>query len=260
VRIAFVSAAWRRYDVTRLALAQRAYLCDELAVRGHEATAVIVADDENLDIARSFGFETVEQSNAQLGRKFNDGIEFACRELDAEHVVLIGSDDWMHVDLFDRLPADEAEPRWPTDEEPVVTWAPVPEAITGREIALVDLGRGLLRRCRARGHYGAIPWILPRKALEPSGFRPVRDELTIGIDGSLVAGLGVQCEWVFADPHDLCRVDFKSDVNLNSYDAITSAIGHGEEESEPWALLAARYPEHLVEMAREVSAGMEVAA
>jgi hypothetical protein len=260
VRIAFVCAAWRRYDVTRLVLAQRAHLCDELAVRGHEATAVIVADDENLDIARSFGFEVVEQSNAHLGRKFNDGLEFACRELEAEHVVLIGSDDWMHVDLFDRLPADEASSKWPTEDDPIVTWSPWPEALTGREIAIVDLGTGSLRRCRARGRYGVIPWIIPRKALEASDFRPIRDELTFGIDGSLVAGLGGRCEWIFSDPHDLCRVDFKSDVNLNSFEKVTSALGYGPVCLDPWSILARCYPEHLVEMARDVSTRMEVVA
>lgn len=60
-------------------------------------------------------------------------------------------------------------------------------------------------------------------------------------------------EWVFHDPHDLCRVDFKSDVNLNSYAAITGAIGYGPEETDPWALLATRYPQPLVDEARQLS-------
>lgn len=251
MRIVFVSAAWRRYEVTRLALAQRAHLCGELAGQGHEATCVVVADDDNLDIAAEHGFETLERPNDQLGRKFNDGLEHAARELNADYLVLIGSDDWVHIDVFDRLPLDECREKFPTEDEPVVVWSPAPEAVTGREIALVDLEEGRLQRCRARGRYGVIPWVFPRKALEPSGFRPVRDELNIGIDGSLIAGLGVQCEWVFHDPHDLCRVDFKSATNLNSYEKIAAAIGYGDEEPDPWALLTERYPADLVEMARE---------
>ncbi len=257
MRIVFVSAAWQRFAVTRLALAQRAHLCGELSERGHEATCVIVADDENLDIASEFGFETVEQSNAQLGRKFNDGLEYAARELEADYFVLIGSDDWMHVDIFERLPLDIAEPPELTDERPIVTWAEVPEATTGREIAVVDLEEGRLRRCRARGRYGVIPWIFPRNALEPSGFRPIKDEASIGIDGSLIAGLNCRPEWVFSDPHDLCRVDFKSAVNLNSYKKIADGIGYGDEL--PVSILRHDYPLHLVELV-EAAAGFEVPA
>lgn len=260
MRLVFVSAAWGRFGVTRLALAQRRHLCDELAERGLEATAVIVADDENLDIAREWGFETVERSNDELGRKFNDGLEFAARELDADHFVLIGSDDWMHVDLFDRLPLDVADVPPLSADAPAVTWADGPEIATGREIALVDLERGRMRRCRARGRFGVIPWIIPRAALEPSGFRPIKDELSIGIDGSLIAGLNCAPEWVYADPHDLCRVDFKSSVNLNGYEAITGAIGYGGEETAPWDLLTERYPEYLVEMANGTSEQMAAAA
>ena len=262
MKLVFVSAAFRRYDVTRLALAQRAHLCGELAERGIEATAVIVADDENLDIAAEFGFAAIERDNAQLGRKFNDGLEYACVELEADYVVLIGSDDWMHADLFDRLPLDVTSEPVPTDESPVVMWSDAPEAITGREIVLVDLASGRLRRCRARGRYGVIPWIFPRLALLPSGFRPIKDALNIGIDGSLIAGLNCQPEWVFTDPHDLCRVDFKSDVNLNGYEQITGAIGYGEEQSgdDVWITLMSRYPSGLVVDAQELSDRMRVQA
>lgn len=252
MRLCLVSPAWRRYDVTRLALAQRAHLVGVLAERGVEAVVLVVADDGNLSIAREFGFETLERPNGQLGRKFNDGMEYACRELGADIVTVVGSDDWVHPDLFDRLPCER-----PNDPEPgddgVVVWKRTPEAVTGRELALVDLIGGCLRRCSTGDRQGVIPWVFPRAALAPSGFRPVRDDLNIGLDGSMVAGLGVQPTWVFHDPHDLCRVDFKSDVNLNSYARISGAIGYGEEETDPWGLLAERYPAELVDQARELS-------
>ncbi len=243
-------------DVTRLALAQRAHLCGELAERGIEATCVIVADDENLEIAAEFGFAAVERDNAQLGRKFNDGLEYACTELEADYVVLIGSDDWMHVDLFDRLPLDQMEMPSLKGDGPAWFWGDGPEAITGREIALVDLSTGRLRHCQARGRYGVIPWIFPRAALEPSGYRPVKDAANIGIDGSLIAGLNCQPEWIFRDPHDLCRIDFKSNVNLNGYEQITAGIGYGEEETDPWGLLTECYPVNLVSMAQRSTAGV----
>jgi len=255
VRLVLVTPAWRRYAVTRVCLAQRAHLQGVLAGQGIEAVVLVVADDENLDVAANFGFETLERSNEDgLGRRFNDGLEHACLNLDADYVTIVGSDDWVHPDLFTRLPVSEVPEEPPTADRPCVFWSPnTPEAITGREIALVDLPTGRLRRCRGRGPYGVIPWVFPRQALEPSRFRPVRDQLMIGLDGSLVAGLGLRPEWVFRDPHDLCRVDFKSDVNLNSYDKIVGAIGYGPEETDPWTLLASRYPANLVELARDLS-------
>jgi len=246
--IALVTPAWRRYAVTRLALAQRAHLRDVLAGRGIPLLNVIVADDDNLDIAREHGFDTVETDNSYVGRKFNDGIEHAARQ-GADYIAVVGSDDWVHPDLFTRLPADVASVPELSDESPCVTWGDEPEAITGRAITLVDLPSGRMRRCTVKGRYGVIPWILPRKALEPSGFRPVNDRAQKGLDGSMLAGLQVRPRWIFHDPHPLTRVDFKTDTNLNSYEQITGAIGDGPE-TDPWEALEERYPAALVEQAR----------
>jgi len=72
-----VSPAWQRYAITRLALAERRWLCDELAARGHTANSVIVSDDDNLDIAAEYGFPTVERDNSDLGERFNAGYKYA---------------------------------------------------------------------------------------------------------------------------------------------------------------------------------------
>jgi glycosyltransferase involved in cell wall biosynthesis len=240
-----VSAAWQRFAVTRLALAQRAHLCDALAAQGHDATCVIVADDENLEIAQEYGFATCEQSNDALGRKFNDGIEYACGYLDADYVVLIGSDDWLHPDAFQRLPKDACLPEMPTVENPAVVGRAVPEMVVGSHIVIVDLASGNARMCVGAGRLGIIPWIMPRKLLRPSGYRPVPEMQRRGIDGSLWRGLGVRPKIVFSDPHWAARIDFKSDTNLNSYKAISDSIGKGEEFHVSW--LVDHYPMELVE-------------
>jgi hypothetical protein len=260
VRIVLVSAAWRRFEVTRLALAQRRHLCGELAGRGHEATGVIVADDDNLDIADEYGFVGLYQTNDYLGRKFNDGIEHACRKLDADFVVFLGSDDWCHIDLFDRLPDPNPPMPIPTDDNPVVVWSGHPEAITGREIAVVNMETGRLRRCTNQGRSGVIPWIMPRRMFDKCGYRPIRETQQRGIDFALVSGLGYQPAWVWTDPHDLCRVDFKTSVNLTAYDDASDQRGYGDEESDPWAALAERYPAHLCDMGRETQQRMAAVA
>ena len=223
----------------------------ELAAAGIQAHCVVVGDDANLGTAERLGFHTVQQNNEYLGRKFNDGFQYAA-EHGADFVVSIGSDDWVHPDLFSRMPLPQAEWRDPSPEEPFVMWNPdSPEILTGREILLVDMLNPRAKLCRSTGSFGVIPWVIPVNALEPSGFRPIPDKQERGIDGALIAGLGVQPSWVFHDPHPLCRVDFKSDVNLNSYDSITRAIGDGDETTDPFTLLEDKYPRFLVELARK---------
>lgn len=225
--------AWRRYAVTNLALAQKAHLRGVLAARGITCRVVVVADDENLDIARSYGFDTVEQENV-LGRKVNDGFEYACRE-GADYVGFVGSDDWLHEDAFD--------------------WLDGSRVCAGHHIAVVDMESGLLRRLGVRGPQGVPPWLIPRHALERSGFRPADDARTWGMEGSILAGIG-PVDWRFDDPHDLVRVDFKTDENMTSYRRITGLLGYGSE-LPAWPQLAARYPEPLVALAERTSKALE---
>ena len=69
-----------------------------------------------------------------------------------------------------------------------------------------------------------------------------------GMDGELVRGLRrvhASGQWVFHDPHDLARVDFKTGENINAFDDMP-----GTTTRTPWATLGERYPAHLVELAR----------
>lgn len=232
---------------------QRAELCRELNARGMPATAVIVADDENLEIAEEFGFVAVPAPNDHLGRKFNDGYEVACRELEADVVVHIGSDDWVHPSVFDRLPRADVGIALPTPEAPAVVGRPGPEIQICRQIALVDLLSGRMSLCRSDRRAGVIPWLLPRAALEPSGFRPLPDEQKIGIDGALLRGIGRSARLVVHDPHPLSCVDFKSETNLNAFDAIAGALG-GVSYDRAWDALEWGYGKELAAQAQLVAA------
>lgn len=248
-----VSPAWGRFDVTRLALAQRAHLVAELAPRGVALHCVVVADDENLELAREYGFDTVERSNRHLGAKFNDGIEHALRH-GADVVATVGSDDWVHASVFDRLPASSLPVPVPTADDPCVVWSPnQPEIIAGRRLTLVDLFTGRARMCRSRGIFGVIPWLIPASAFKVCRGRPLPDRQQRGIDGAMAVGLrDADPKWVFCDVAPFARVDFKSDVNLNTYESICRAIGVGED-FDPWPQLERFYPSALVEQARALS-------
>lgn len=226
--------AWRRCAVTRLCLAQKKHLVRHLAARGITASVVVVADDENLDIAAEFGFDMLEQKNV-LGLKVNDGIEYACAN-DADYVAFVGSDDWIHPDFFDSLPS---------------TPAMKPPLISGHYISVINMPKGTLRRLGVRGPEGVSPYLIPRWMLEPSSYRPVDDTAERGMEGLLRTGLPHGIDRVFHDPHQLTRVDFKTGENMTPYARISKLLGHGPEIQQPWDHLATRYPSELAEMARE---------
>jgi glycosyltransferase involved in cell wall biosynthesis len=216
-------------------LEQRRRLCQELAVRGIDAQMLITACDENLDLAREYGAIAVETPNKPLGRKCNTGLQAAAEE-GADWIVWIGSDDWVHRDVFDPLPYQPEQ---------------APAILIGRRAAIVDLQAGRMRRCVAPSRYGVIPWIVPRRMLEPAGFAPVDHHLSRGLDGGLIRGMrraGAELRWHVHDPHDLRIVDFKTAVNITPYDRLAAHAVADDED--PWPALEARYPADLVALAR----------
>lgn len=233
-----VSPAFGRFAVTRLVLAQRQRLCRELAERGADARMLIVADDDNLDIAREFGAETLEHPNAPLGGKCNAGLAHAANE-GADYIVWVGSDDWLHADVFTPL---------------FDGTAPAQGAIlAGHRIAAVDLPGGRLRRCSSPSKYGAIPWIIPADMIRRAKLAPIRPLTSRGLDGTLVRGLRkarVEFGWHHHDPHDLRCVDFKSSTNINGFDRLVKHLSIAGDE-DPWAALREHYAPDLVNLAEQ---------
>jgi hypothetical protein len=238
VNLWLVIPAWKRENVTRLCLAQKQDLCRELAPRGITASVVVVADDGNLDVADEYGFDSIRQNNT-LGLKINDGFEYACHR-GADYVAFCGSDDWIHTDLCERILAARGR------------------VLSGDLIAVVDCPRGKLRHLGVRSHDGVSPWFIPRTVLEQCSFRPAEDERTAGMEGSIRKSLPETLAWDFYDPHKLCRVDFKTGVNMTAYAGVSKLLGYGTEE-DAWETLATKYPQPLVEMARDVAAGKNLA-
>lgn len=256
MNIWLVSPAWRRYDVTRLALAERRWLCEVLAARGWTANSVVVADDDNQQIARELGFHTLEMPNTDLGEKFNAGYLYAASH-GADVVVHIGSDDWLHPDaltILDRVDLT-THPEFDT-EVGVAVWSIGPTVAALRRLTLVDLVRGVAQRCQVKGSYGCIPWLVPRPALSPSGYSPIQPGFMRGIDGALVRGMGHDINWIFQEhaPAGWC-VDFKTHTNITPYNAIASSLGMGPE-GDAYTMLAEHYPAHLVDLARETAERM----
>lgn len=231
-RLVFVTPAYGRVELARVCLTQRALLCDQLAAFGIDASCVVVADDENADTARELGFDVLEQDNRFLGRRFNDGIEWACREGGADFVCLTGSDDWILAAYFAELPDDFS-------------------ILTGHHYAIVD-ERGAELACTWIDHVGlAGPLTIPRYLLGLRSFRPAHDHKLRGINGSVLNGIARRRRprWLVNDADEFQLVGFKSpEVQMHTWSVLQREYGQGPTR-EPWTALADLYPADLVESA-----------
>lgn len=224
----FVTPAFRRYELSAVCFDQRLRVMAELEREGIAARCVVIADDENLDLARERGFEIVEQDNEWLGRRFNDGIEYAFRH-GASRVIPIGSDSWIDPAYF--LPM-----------------APRHRAMTSGLYCVVESAR--LGEINVRDIKGAGPYVLDRSLMRMTHYRPAKDEITHGVDSSTIAGIGLgRIRWTWRDLHPFQYVGFRGTPHISSYDGLMSKWGVREHD-DPWAILARHYPLDLVERAK----------
>ncbi len=222
----FVTPAWGRFEMTAICLEQRSRAMETLAANGIDAHQVVIADDQNLDIARALGFDVVEQNNEWLGRKFNDGQEYAGRH-GAEWIVPIGSDSFVDPAYFIPLPLRRV-------------------TRTSRIYAPVEPDR--LAELRV-GQVGAGPHMFHRALLEPRRFRPAPDRIMRNTDHLTIKGIGRRIRWEWRDLHPLQYVGFRAPPFITRYDRLWDRWGVAER-LDPWDRLAQTYPADLVERAR----------
>ena len=224
----FITPAHRRADLTALCLEQRRQTIEVLAEHGIEGRCVVVANDENLDIARGLGFDTVEQTNDWLGRRFNDGKEYAGKH-GADWIVPIGSDDLLDpAYLFPLPPRDRVR--------------------TSHYYAPVEPDR------LAELHVGSIgggPRMYPRSILEPVGFRPSPDEINRNTDHLAWNGLRSAPVLEWRDLHPLQYVGFRHPPFTTQYERLWARWGV-VEHSDPWERLSAVYGADLIERIRRL--------
>lgn len=225
----FVTPAWRRYALSAVCFEQRRMVVRALAAEGVEAHCVVVADDDNLVLARRYGFATVKRDNTWLGRKFNDGIEYAGLH-GAEWVVPIGSDSWVDPAYF----------------------LPLPESGTRTSIAYCVVEPTRMAVLEVRDAKGAGPYMFHRDQLEPSGFRPAKDELPRHVDQSTVRGIArsfAPVDWQPRTVHPYQYIGFRGKPYLSSYGFLRGHWGVAEHK-DPWKVLARHYSPALVAKAR----------
>lgn len=232
----FIVPAHGRVDLTRVCLRQLARTCAELARASVHATAVVIADDENIDTAEDLGFAVVRRDNEPLGRKWNDGYQLACDPAfnphPADFVIPFGSDDWIDAELVLRQTA-----------------APSDELRCSRLSCVVNEDATRLRRLnvnyRGRLDFGDGVRVIPSWLLERVGYRPAEEDARRAIDTSVFRRLerllGRQPRVMFSEVHSFQIVDWKSTAQLNSYGGCSDRFGVGGEE-DPFVVLAPHYP------------------
>jgi hypothetical protein len=233
----FVVPAHERFELTGICLRQLRRTCDHLEDAGLDASAVVIADDENLDTAHDLGFATVRRNNMFVSRKFNDGIQLAAdpwyNRRPVDYVVPCGSDDWVDWRLFTDLPRQNTMVGFQR-------MAFVRE--DGAELTVRHLGN--------EGGCGIR--IYPRQVMAKVGYRPADEDRKRACDTSILVNLkqanAVRIEHRDIDPLQI--VDWKSDgVQLNRYDDV-AAKHRSELSRDPFEILGGRFPdEALDEMA-----------
>lgn len=224
--LVFVVPAHGRTELARVCLRQLARTCTELTENGLDATAVVVACDENLETARALGFEALDRPNQPLGKRWNDGYEHAAR-LGADYLVPLGSDDWLDPDLLlrQKLPAPG-------------------ELLCFRDSAVVREDGRELATLHIRYPGGDGVRVIATETLAPLRFRPAEDTRRRAIDTSilqrLTVALGREPTLRYGDVHALQVVDWKSPANLNGY----TACLHFRKGPllDPWRALRGVYP------------------
>lgn len=232
----FITPAYQRFELTAICLEQRQRVIGELAVHGVEAHCVVIADDDNLDTARRLGMDTVKRDNLWLGRRFNDGFEYAARH-GAEWIVPIGSDSWIDPQYFLPLP-------------------PAAVTRTSGSYAVVEANRMAVLEVR-NPRNPAGPHMIHRNRL-PTNLRPATDAISRYIDSSTINGLR-RVQWESRDLHALQYIGFRQEPLITPYERLKRVWGI-RESTDPWTELAAHYPSDLVKRARACLSSTSVPA
>jgi len=220
----FVVPAHGRLPLTRICLRQLRRTCDALVAEGIEASAVVIACDENLDTARELGFGTVERDNNFVSKRFNDGIQLACdptfNPRPADYVVPCGSDDWVDHRIFLELPPSDV-------------------MLAFQRISFVrEDGREMTTRF-LNYHGGCGIRVYPRQMMECLGYRPADEDRRRACDTSILTNLTrarvIRIRYGEIDSRQI--VDWKSPgLQLNPYQTLRRF--HSEAESDPFEQLA----------------------
>ncbi len=161
----FIMPAYKRYALSTITFKQRAWLCEQLSSPNFHAEVLVLADDDNLDIAEDNGFIIKEVDNSSLGKRFNDGHEWAADQ-GFDYVSPVGSDMFIAPSVYANL--------------------------NGSFIATTQYTA--IKKTGKRRADMLIPWgvlqIIPVSMMKDVDYRPCDDTLRTGCDTSTRINIG----------------------------------------------------------------------
>jgi hypothetical protein len=130
--LSLCTPVWGRAILTEILFRERVRTFEQARELGVECQCVVIGEGSDLELARSFGFPTIEAPNV-LGRKYNDGHEWAVRE-GFDFSFQVNSDQTFDPRLLAAIaesPTDSfIQTRWLTSihrdgEKAIATWNPL---------------------------------------------------------------------------------------------------------------------------------------
>lgn len=230
-----VTPSWRRYALSAITMRQHRQAL--INIGEDPDNVLIVADDFNVDLARSLGVGYLHCKNHKLGRKFNDGVQYAVDVCDATHVVPVGSDSFVDLSFI----AEETR-------DYVVT--------VSQNYAVVRSDG----KERMHLQMNATTYALPAAAIK--GVRDICDPtIERGCDTSMLnnAISLPEIDIVYSESHPLETVGFQSRGNqVSDYDAYYEMWGVAKTDDPFDANLYHYYPRHLVDAVKDVYADAQL--
>lgn len=224
----FVVPAHGRLEQSAVCLRLLADTCATLTDAGVEATAVVIADDENIDVAHDLGFATVVQNNDFLGRKLNDGFQLACdphyNPRPADVVIPFGSDDWIDPQLI--LTGPQPKPG---------------TIVCHRQVTFVHDSGARYASLRLHDRCGVGVRSISGEDVARAGYRPCAEDAYDRSDLSTHTGLG-HPRPVFHELHPFQIVDWKTAENVWAYESYVRYQPKADTEADPFVALADYYP------------------
>jgi hypothetical protein len=234
----FITPAFHRSDVSEVVYAQRAEMLKTIKEAGHDAQAVVISDDENIDLAKQQGFATIVTKNDYLGRKWNEGYQLAAKE-GADYVCPVGSDSWLDPAFIIDYLNDPTEGR---------------VVVSSRHYSVVH------KTGRRRGQFfvdyeGGTTMFFSTESIRHCKYRPVSEKIQSGCDGSTIKTLNARGKprFLINEKHKLETVAFQTFPQITSYDNLVKRWGVGEARNKAvFVDLEDHYPKELVDRMRAV--------
>lgn len=235
-----ITPCWKRPEITKIVFQEFRWLRKK--TKGHlNLDIVVVGDDVNLEIARMHGFHTVSRDNKYLGRKFNDGYEYAFKK-GADAVIPVGSDSWIHPDVFIKTSK---------------VWEDNGSIYYSTKHAMVDeCGKrlGLITSLPRNNEYNKCSLLFyPRGLMKSCGFRPCNETQKKSCDRSTIENIiknNLKVNFVRnKDFNPIQYLAFKNkNIQLWNYDDYRAQFK--EQINDPWKYMINFYPKELVKYAR----------